>query len=605
MNNLKHHVTFPEDRSSGIAAPSADRGVSSQELTLQRNWGLPSFIENLVPDIDPTIRRSAFQVGRSMKDRIAPEYPSPIVAVCSKQWAATRGALAGAPIQGISSSMSRDSAVAWIAHVLSMMDPSERRSVANQALASISGPRQAHVPFFACIPSDADQHQASALIDGLGTMLLALGSAASDESASTIAAKAASIASRQPFAADPLAPASPNEVSLAKMLLDAYLADEGLRDEVFHSEPFRQALEAVAAEAGMESASSVVREGELAEDSMSEEELRLQRAIYDCVTHAYPLGGFPMAGGKFKDWIKKAGQKIGAFIKDVDGLASDGQKAREQAVRVKRASEADRQKFWEEREKQLHPTFTAKQISDRARSAAAAEAAEAAAAANGSAADAVAAESEGSTALTDSVSASRQLLDEALAKLTEAKGNMAAQQEQIRADARDYAKLLWANEILQAGDDVADILAGVRPSTSDPGSFISTALSILPAAKASGNLTTIKAVANAIRAAATRSGVAEGSVLSLLTGDPEALAAQDTEVATPVAVADSISRRVKGSWGGVQPEEEAPAEEELPAPAGDALSEAAVEPVNDTSQEASGLELTAADEEGGNHENTE
>lgn len=516
---------------------------------------MPWFIRQLIPAPDPDRHPFSLGLGASGGAGTRRYEPDPLVMVAARQYQATRGALQGAPESVASSTTSPAAAVAWITHILSALDPMERRRAVSLALSRASGPRQSHVPFFACIPEDASQPQASALIDGLGTLMLSLGSSGAADSVSTVAARAASIASRQPFASDPNTVAAPSDVSLAKMLLDAYMADEQLRDEIFRSEPFRQALEAVSAEAAGETAAAVAAEANMAPELLSPSELELQRQIYDCIAHQFPLGGAPYAGGKLGDWLKKAAGKVKQFFSDADKAAGDNYLKEREGV-------------WRQRLMESNPDMPARELDEEAkkraqydsdvkygkadsassrgmfgRGPAASDAGPSAQESAGTPASSDAA----SETLDAAVAETKQLIDNAIAQIAEARGSLDQQRQKLHSDALDYAKLLWASELLASSDDVAEILAGVRPNASDPSAFITSVLSVLPAAKASGNLTTLKALANAVRAAASKSGMAEGSILSMLSGDPSP--ADDADLSVPSSVASTIAGAVRRSWG--------------------------------------------------------
>lgn len=516
---------------------------------------MPWFIRQLIPAPDP--ERRPFSLGVDQQNgHDAQRYEAdPLVMVAARQYQATRGALQGAPESVASSATTPAAAVAWITHILSALDPMERRRAISLALSRASGPRQSHVPFFACIPDDATQPQASALIDGLGTLMLSLGASGAADSVSTVAARAASIASRQPFASDPNTIASPSDVSLAKMLLDAYLADETLRDEIFRSDPFRQALEAVTAEAAGETAAAVAAEANMAPDLLSPDELELQRRIYDCIVHQFPLGGEPYAGGKLGDWLKKAAGKVKQFFTSADKAAGDNYAK-------------ERESVWRERLLEANPDMSAKELDAEAKKRAQYDSdvkygrpdvsssrglmgrgpeAKSQPADSSQAGDTPSSSDEAAESLDAAVMETKQLIDNAIAQIAEARGSLDQQKQKLHSDALDYAKLLWASELLASSDDVAEILAGVRPNASDPSAFITSVLSVLPAAKASGNLTTLKALANAVRAAASKSGMAEGSILSMLSGDPDGPAEDD--LSTPQAVASAIAGAVRQSWG--------------------------------------------------------
>jgi hypothetical protein len=107
---------------------------------------------------------------------------------------------------------------------------------------------------------------------------------------------------------------------------------------------------------------------------------------------------------------------------------------------------------------------------------------------------------------------------------------MADYQAKVKNAALEAAKLQWAEALLDAPEAVAQILAQVAPNASDPGSFIQTVLSCLPAAKATGNFGTIKALVYALRAAVAKGDGAAESLYSLIAGDPLITAPEQTNM---------------------------------------------------------------------------
>jgi len=338
------------------------------------------------------------------------------------------------------------------------------------------------VPLPSVLPQDATVEQTARLWNGLMLLLLSLASSDGQTSVGTVTANAAALASGSPFASDPMVGERQNEVLLAKAILEAALLDDATAKKWFEDNNLAQALEqiVVASKAGRTDAEPIAVS---AQDALSE--------LYDCVMHEQPLGGDVLEGGALAD-----------FFSDTWANLKKGVGEAIQGLGTKVAT-------------RLGASSPSADVSGQA--------------ANGAVttqttADAAA---DASEAVSEELSAAKEAVAKAKAALDGGQANIAEYQAKLSDAALQNAKLQWAEAILNAPSDVAKILSAASPNMADPSSFLQSMLSTLSAAKATGNLGTIKAMLYALKAAASKGDTAADSLYSLITGDVSAIRAED------------------------------------------------------------------------------
>jgi len=133
-----------------------------------------------------------------------------------------------------------------------------------------------------------------------------------------------------------------------------------------------------------------------------------------------------------------------------------------------------------------------------------------------SAADAKASVSEG-------VTQARAALERAKEALGTGENSVSKYQEEMQQATLEMAKLQWAKAMLEAPDSVATILAASTPNVADVTTFLQSMLGVLPAAKQTGNVSTLKSLISAIRAAVSSGGSSGEALAAMLSGEPDAL----------------------------------------------------------------------------------
>lgn len=385
--------------------------------------------------------------------------------------------------------------------LLSGLSPSDRRTALQIASSESKGEKRSVVPLPALLPDDATIPQLTSLWNGLMLLLLALGTSAADTSVGTVVANAASMGSGVPFASDPMVGERQNEVILAKSILEAALLGDEAAREWFRDNHLQEALQRVvdSAESGSSDA-----------DSRRSDAVEKVAYAYDCIVHDKPLGGDALAGGALADFISDAWKGLkGAAGKAISSL---GDQIR--GVTPKPADDATAQSTGGE------------DSADH----------DAAAASDKAASDAVLATK---ASIDDGVAQAKLALESAKQALESGKENINTYQEKLRSTALQNAKLQWAQALLDAPDDVAAILAAANPNMSDPAAFIQSMLSTLPAAKATGNLGTIKALLYALKSAAAKGDGSADTLYGLISGDAM-LAAINDELSAPGSSQTSV-----------------------------------------------------------------
>lgn len=413
-------------------------------------------------------------------------------------------ALTGEPtMTSIAVEMTPKDAATLIAVILRGLEPgNDRREALRIASSLSSGDRLPSVPMAALLPEDASVEQLSHLWNGLMLMLLALGSSSSDTSVGTVVANAASMASGSPFASDPLVGERQNEVVLAKAILEAALLDDEQAKKWFADNGLSDALKSVVMTAAGGSTDADPRAQD-AVDKIAE--------MYDCWIHEQPLGGDALNGSAFKDFVSEAWNGLKkATNSAVDAL---GDKMRHNA-----AIALDRYS------KRLRGDDV---DSDSSRGAGSPAASTSISGSKDASKDyAISAEEDArraaenvSETVTSGMAQAKAALNQAKEALESGKENIATYQEKLRQTALQNAKLQWAQAFLDAPDEVSTILSAATPNLSDPASFIQSMLATLPAAKATGNLGTIRALLYALKSAAQKGDGSADTLYSLISGD--------------------------------------------------------------------------------------
>lgn len=472
--------------------------------------------------------RKRFPLNFTASAKAQNSSPNPLIAVQARM-ARKTAALAGGPDSAVSvTKMNPYTAKKVCEFLLSGLDPADRRYVRNTI--DISGPQQPVIPWFECLPEDATPEQTRRLMNGVGIGLLALGSAAGDTPTSTILQNASSMASRNLLAADPLSPVQPNEVTLASLLLQAFTVDPELKERIAKSDAFQRAL------AQCTEAAELMRPTEEAPSSGDP----VEDAVYDCIKHQYPLGGRPLAGGfwstikdAFSGTKDKLEERAGEVAENVAGsVEGDIAEASEQD-NVKAAEYyQSRLAYWKDRYAALYPNSPASDVQTMAQRAAAREAV-ARWGDNFTDPDHVlgsdvtgTGQSNPSTSgliTQETVDSAAKALQDAIKSMQAAESSVEDYKKKAKQQAEIQAKLQWANSFLNADSDVATILALSDPKFSDVDSFLSSVLSVLPAAKQTGSMSTLRSLLRAVRAAASKGDFSDESMMAILTGDPAAV----------------------------------------------------------------------------------
>lgn len=394
-------------------------------------------------------------------------------------------------------------AASLIAVILRGLEPgNDRREALRMASSLSSGDKLPSVPMAALLPEDASVEQLSQLWNGLMLMLLALGSSSSDTSVGTVVANAASMASGSPFASDPLVGERQNEVILAKAILEAALLDDEQAKQWFADNGLADALKSVVMTAPGGSTDADPRTQD-AVDKIAE--------MYDCLVHDQPLGGDALNGSAFKDFVSEAWSGLKKATTSAVGALED-------KMRNNAAVALDR---YSKRLRGASPTDSS--ADDQNQTNGSKGGYQGAANSSGTSISAEEAARQATANVSESVNSgiaqAKAALNDAKEALESGKENIATYQEKLRQTALQNAKLQWAQAFLDAPDEVSTILAAATPNLSDPASFIQSMLATLPAAKATGNLGTIRALLYALKSAAQKGDGSADTLYSLISGD--------------------------------------------------------------------------------------
>lgn len=373
------------------------------------------------------------------------------------------------------------------AALLSGLDSDDRRTASRIALSNTTREKLSLVPLPGMLPEDASTEQLACLWNGLMLMLLALASADRNTSVGTVIANASSMASGKPFASDPAAAERQNEVLLAKAILEAHLLDDAEANKWFEDHQLKQALARLSGSASLGGS-----DADSSDDAAATEYLQ---QLYDCAVHGKPLGGDVMSGGILADFFSDAWKDIKSGIGSA--LSKTGQKLTQSNSTV---------------DKVVGGTDGSATLSDSEDENAGGE---------------LSLESAQS-AVSSGVASAKDAMAQARAALESGQESLANYQEKLKKTSLQEARLQWAQAFLDAPEDVATILSAASPNLADPASFIQSMLATLPAAKATGNLGTIKALMYALKAAASKGDGSADTLYGLLTGDP----ATQTELET-------------------------------------------------------------------------
>lgn len=394
-------------------------------------------------------------------------------------------------------------AATLIAVILRGLEPGNARRDALRIASSLaSGDKLPSVPMAALLPDDASVEQLSHLWNGLMLMLLALGSSSSDTSVGTVVANAASMASGSPFASDPLVGERQNEVVLAKAILEAALLDDEQAKQWFADNGLSEALKSVVMTAAGGSTDADPRTQD-AVDKIAE--------MYDCWIHDQPLGGDALNGSAFKDFVSEAWNGLKKATNSAVDTLGDKMKhhaavALDRYSKRLRGDDSDVSAASSKNDRSVSATSGGSKSSQQDFSISAEE-------------DARQAAENVSETVSSGVAQAKAALSQAKEALESGKENIATYQEKLRQTALQNAKLQWAQAFLDAPDEVSTILSAATPNLSDPASFIQSMLATLPAAKATGNLGTIRALLYALKSAAQKGDGSADTLYSLISGD--------------------------------------------------------------------------------------
>lgn len=420
-------------------------------------------------------------------------------------------------------------AAALIAVILRGLEPgNDRREALRIASSLSSGNRLPSVPMAALLPEDASVEQLSQLWNGLMLMLLALGSSSSDTSVGTVVANAASMASGSPFASDPLVGERQNEVVLAKAILEAALLDDEHAKQWFADNGLAEALKSIVMTAPGGSTDADPRTQD-AVDKIAE--------MYDCWVHDQPLGGDALNGSAFKDFVSEAWSGLKKATTSAVGAMED-------KMRHNAAIALDR---YSKRLRDVESSNASGGGRDqKSESGGGSQGIGSSSGSNSSAEDAARqAAANVSESVSSGVAQAKAALNEAKEALESGKENIATYQEKLRQTALQNAKLQWAQAFLDAPDEVSTILAAATPNLSDPASFIQSMLATLPAAKATGNLGTIRALLYALKSAAQKGDGSADTLYSLISGDVMLAQLNKDEAVGQTGVTSSLGMKLR------------------------------------------------------------
>lgn len=420
-------------------------------------------------------------------------------------------------------------AATLIAVILRGLEPgNDRREALRIASSLASGEKLPSVPMAALLPEDASVEQLSHLWNGLMLMLLALGSSSSDTSVGTVVANAASMASGSPFASDPMVGERQNEVILAKAILEAALLDDEQAKQWFADNGLSEALKSVVMTAVGGSTDADPRTQD-AVDKIAE--------MYDCWVHDQPLGGDALNGSAFKDFISDAWNGLKKATTNAVGTLEDKMRhnaatALDRYSKRLRGEDSNNGPSGESNDRaKATPSGGAKSSSQEAAISAEEDARQAAV--------------DVSETVSSGVAQAKAALNQAKEALESGKENIATYQEKLRRTALQNAKLQWAQAFLDAPDEVSTILSAATPNLSDPASFIQSMLATLPAAKATGNLGTIRALLYALKSAAQRGDGSADTLYSLISGDAMLTQINQSDAVGQVGATTSLGLKLR------------------------------------------------------------
>lgn len=428
-----------------------------------------------------------------------------------------------------------------MAAVLQTLPRGDRRSLCNTAMNMTT---QDVIPVifpFEAFPNDMNGREAAALLAGMGANLFALASADQTTPKQTILASAESMASAKPYLGDPM---SNDSLPIASAMMTIAAVDPEAKKNL--------------------------------EDGGVYDTVRELALLYGCCAHEGPFGSVklqtPLVGKLKKGWLKRGlsnlskkvtvnGIQIGASAANLGAMVSPLPGMIPAANPTARTTPAD-------------------QVASNAIDALAGTAAGQASLRKltdmgvpNTMAKAVIAisTSRGSDPATDVIATARDLeispalaarylvyvsagmsemdakdmitnglehasaLDQYLANikddLADYKSRIASAAEKLKnttdsaeAATRDYAKLTWADAILNGGDDVAELLKQVPPNGKNAREFMTSMMSLIPAAKSSGNISTVAALMSALKTASGGKQDTYSTLSNLLAGDPNSVA---------------------------------------------------------------------------------
>lgn len=363
-----------------------------------------------------------------------------------------------------------------IAVLLRGLSPAARRRAMEVAMSRSDGPKLDVVPLAALMPEDATIEQLASLWNGLALMLLALSTSSADTSVGTVVANASAMASGSPFASDPMVGERQNEVILAKAILEASLLDDETAKKWFEDNKLRDALERIAV-ASMSGSSDA--------DPIAEDAMHRIAELYDCYIHDEPLGGDVAAGDVFGDIWSRLKQGVGEGIQNLANRVATN-------LGVPGSDKSSGASGG---------TATASSMSHAGQSGVTTDGADAA------------------TTVASELDAAKEAVQHARSALDGGQANIAEYRAKLKTTALQQAKLQWADAILNAPEEVATMLAATTPNMADPSGFLQSMLSTLSAAKATGNIGTLKALLYALKSAASSGNASADSLYSMLSGD--------------------------------------------------------------------------------------
>lgn len=465
-----------------------------------------------------------------MSKDLRPEYArrrlraTPMCAVVSGQAAA----LAGDPIiQGAVTRCAPDNAAALISAILVQMDPGDRSRVVQRAISSVAGHKKLPgVPWFAAFSTRFTPDQSLKLLNGLGMILLSAGAATEGEQVGQMLSRAASLSTGAPYAGDP-ANFSCADPVLAKAIMELVTSSGALTELVRTRPELLSYLEDVASGQNAKMATVAPSDSTL-------EQVRLK--IYDCVMNQQPLGGDPLVGGPLLDALKEGVQRFvsGGVAASASATAQSLMTNAQTPVAFYNAAllngisarqGVDSASALREAQIEAYNATVEKYGADEVGTAGISDPSDLASPSS----DASVADNSGSgtlsvaTSLETTREAATKALADAVAAINGAKETSEKMQQTAAVRARDVSRLQWASALLQAPDSVADLLVQVDPNMRDVTGALQSCLAMLPAAKSTGSISSLKALSAALRSAMTSGSETANTLSALVSGDPSSV----------------------------------------------------------------------------------